>query len=125
MKIYGKFVALKSISLNDSFFIYKLRQNKIISLYLHEPPTSITDQKEWIKKNIKNNKTDDFVIINKKKNKKIGTIALDNITSNDAEWGRWLSKGSSIENIEAIILLLNYGFKKKKIKKNLFFNKHS
>tara|TARA_Y100000590_G_scaffold29895_1_gene33268 strand:- start:92 stop:643 length:552 start_codon:yes stop_codon:yes gene_type:complete len=117
MKIYGKFVVLKEISLNDSLFIYKLRRNKIISFYLHKPPSSLLEQKNWIKKNLKNKKTQDFVIINKKKNKKIGTIALNKITLNTAEWGRWISKGSTIENIEAIILLLNYAFKKKKMKK--------
>ena len=117
MKIYGKFVVLKEISLNDSLFIYKLRLNKIISFYLHKPPISIKDQKNWIKKNIKDQKTLDFIIINKKKNKKLGTIAFDSININEGEWGRWISKGNTIENIEAIILLLNYGFKKLKLKK--------
>jgi len=116
MRIKGKFVYLKNISLDDSIFVYKLRQNKLISYYLHAPPKTLIDQKDWIKKNIKNKKTKDFIIINKK-NKKIGTIALDNINLKDAEWGRWISKGKTIENIEAIILLLSYGFKDLKLKK--------
>jgi len=117
MKINGKFIYLKKISLNDSLFIYKLRQNKLISYYLHKPPNTSNDQKKWIKKNIKDKATKDFIIINKKNNKKIGTIAFDNINSKNAEWGRWISKGNTIQNIEAIILLLNYGFKRLRLKK--------
>ena len=67
MTIKGKFVYLKSISLNDSLFIFRLRQKKLVSLYLHRPPKSVNDQKRWISSNIKNNKTLDFIIINKKK----------------------------------------------------------
>ena len=117
MKIKGKYVCLKSINVQDSIFIFNLRQNKNISFYLHKPPKSIKDQKNWIKKNIKNKKALDFIIINKKKNKKIGTIAFDAINYNEAEWGRWISKGHPIENVEAVILLLNYGFNKLKLKK--------
>ncbi len=112
MKIYGKYIYLKSISVSDSKFTYNLRKNRINSLYLHEPPKSIIDQKKWIKKNIKNKKNFDFIIIDKKKNKKIGTIALNNVTKSQAEWGRWISRGNMIQNIEPVILLLNYGFKR-------------
>jgi len=117
MKILGKFVYLKSLSLDDSFFIFKLRQNKLISYYLHKPPKTLNDQKRWIKKNMKNSTTRDFIIIDKKNNQKIGTIGFNNLNSNTAEWGRWISKGHAIQNIEAIILLLNYGFNKLKLKK--------
>ena len=117
MKISGKYIYLKSLSLNDSSFVYKLRNKKRIGNYLHKPPKTLKDQKIWSKKNIKNNKTKDFIIISKKKNKKIGTIALNNISSKGAEWGRWISIGSTIENIESVILLLVYGFHNLKLKK--------
>ena len=38
---------LEKISLNDSLFIYKLRQNKLISYYLHNPPKTLEDQKAF------------------------------------------------------------------------------
>ncbi len=116
MIIKGKFVYLKSISLNDSLFIFRLRQKKLVSLYLHKPPKSVKDQKRWICSNIKNNKALDFIIVNKKKNKKIGTIGLNNIQKNSAEWGRWIAQGNSVQNIESVLLLLNYGFEKLKLK---------
>ncbi len=116
MIINGKFVYLKSISIKDSFFIYNLRKKKKISLYLHKPPTSINHQKNWIINNIKNKKTLDFIIVNKKTRKRIGTIGLDKIKTLSAEWGRWISIGQTHENIEAILILLNYGFYTIKLK---------
>ena len=117
MKINGKSVYLKSLSIKDSYFIYNLRKKKKISLYLHSPPEKIKDQKNWIKDNIKKKETLDFVIICKKTQKKIGTIGFDKINKLSAEWGRWISLGSTIQNIEAIIILLNYGFNNLKLKK--------
>ena len=67
-------------------------------------------------KNIKDKKTLDFIIIKKRNNKRIGTIAFDKITKFNAEWGRWISQGNTIENIESVILLLNFGFKKLKLR---------
>ena len=110
MKISGKFVLLKKMNLSDADFIYNLRKKKDISLYLHNPPKSLSFQKKWMMNNIKDKKTQDFMIIKKSNNRKIGTIALNKITKSNAEWGRWISKGNIIENIESVIILLNYGF---------------
>tara|TARA_Y100000590_G_C15642816_1_gene985664 strand:+ start:474 stop:1025 length:552 start_codon:yes stop_codon:yes gene_type:complete len=117
MKIYGKYIYLRSLSISDALFTYNLRKNRLNSFYLHKPPKSIKDQKNWIKKNIKNKQNFDFIIFDRKKSKKIGTIALNNITKYQAEWGRWISKGNTIQNIEPILLLLNYGFKNLKLKR--------
>ena len=85
-------------------------------MFLHKPPKSISAQKRWILNNIKNDKTLDFIIYKKKNNKKIGTIAFDKINKNNAEWGRWISQGNIFENIESVLVLLNYGFNKLKLK---------
>jgi len=116
MLIKGQFVYLKKISLNDDKFIYYLRNKKDISYYLHSPPKSIYDQKKWILNNIKNIKTLDFIICRNKDKKKIGTIAFDKINKFNAEWGRWISQGNIFENIESVIILLNYGFNSLKLK---------
>lgn len=110
MKIEGKFICLKKIRISDANYIYKLRRKKNISLFLHNPPKSLDAQKKWMINNIKNKRNLDFIILSKKNNKKIGTIALNNITKTDAEWGRWISQGNIIENIESVIVLLDFGF---------------
>jgi RimJ/RimL family protein N-acetyltransferase len=116
MIIKGKFVYLKKISLKDDKFIFNLRNKKDVSNYLHSPPKSINEQKKWILNNIKNVETLDFIICRNKDKKKIGTIAFDKINRFSAEWGRWISLGNIFENIESVIILLNYGFNSLKFK---------
>ena len=60
MKITGKHIYLKPITVNDSKFIFNLRKIKKISLYLNNPPKKLSDQIVWVKKNITNEKTLDF-----------------------------------------------------------------
>ena len=119
MLIKGKFVYLKKISLKDDVFIYNLRNKKNVSNYLHSPPKSINEQKKWISNNIRNIETLDFIICRNKDKKKIGTIAFDKISKFNAEWGRWISQGNIFENIESVIILLDYGFNSLKLK-NIF-----
>ena len=116
MRINGKFIYLKKINIKDAYFVFKLRNKKKISLFLHKPPKSILAQKKWIINNIQDDKTLDFIICRKKNNKKIGTIAFDRINKNNAEWGRWISQGNIFENIESVLVLLKYGFNKLKLK---------
>ena len=116
MIIKGNFVYLKRINHKDAYYIFRLRRNKRVSLYLHEPPKSIADQKKWISRNMRNVKTLDFVIYRKKNNERIGTIAFDKMNKFCAEWGRWISQGNILENIESVIILLNYGFFQLKLK---------
>ena len=76
MKISGNFIYLKKIKISDALFTYNLRQIKSNSIYLHNPPKSIRDQKNWIINNIKNKTSLDFVIYNISNNRKIGAIGL-------------------------------------------------
>ena len=110
MKIKGKFIYLKKMRIRDASYIYKLRRKKNISLFLHNPPKSLDAQKKWMISNIKNKRNLDFIILSKKNDKKIGTIGFNNITKKNAEWGRWISLGNTIENIESVIVLLDFGF---------------
>ena len=119
MLIKGKFVHLKKISLKDDKFIFNLRNKKDVSNYLHSPPKSINEQKKWILNNIKNVETLDFIICRNKDKKKIGTIGFDKMNKYNAEWGRWISQGNIFENIESVIILLDYGFNSLKLK-NIF-----
>ena len=119
MKITGKHIYLKPITVNDSKFIFNLRKIKKISLYLNNPPKKLSDQIVWVKKNITNEKTLDFLICDKNNNKKIGTIGFNDINKSNsiAEWGRWICTGTTLQNIESAITLLDYGFNKLKFKR--------
>ena len=107
---------LKVYLLKIAILFITFVKKKKISKYLHSPPNSVYDQIKWIKNNIKKKDTLDFVIICKKNNKRIGTIGFDKIKKTNAEWGRWICLGTTIQNIEANIILLKYGFERLKLK---------
>ena len=117
MQIFGKTIFLRNILIKDSKFLVSLRKKKNISKYLNNPPKNIKHQLIWIKKNIKDKTTRDFIIFNKNK-EKIGTIALNNIDyeKRKAEWGRWICLGNSLQSVESFLLLSKFSFDHLKLK---------
>ena len=117
MMLVGKTILLRDINTKDSKFITSIRKKKNISRYLNSPPKDINYQLMWTRENIKNEKTRDFIILNKKK-RKIGTIALNDINfkKKNAEWGRWICSGNSYQSIESFLLLAKYSFYKLNLK---------
>jgi len=117
MILVGKSILLRNINIKDSKFITSIRKKKSISKYLNNPPKDINHQLRWTRENIRNEKTCDFIILNKKK-RKIGTIALNEIDfkKKNAEWGRWICEGNSHQSIESFLLLAKYSFYKLNLK---------
>ena len=117
MLIIGKTIQLRNILIKDSKFINAIRRKRNVSRYLNNPPINLNHQIKWMKKNIKNKGTKDFVILNKKR-ERIGTIALNDIDfkKRSAEWGRWICLGNSFQSIESFLLLSKYSFYSLKLK---------
>ena len=69
MILVGKSILLRNINIKDSKFITSIRKKKSISKYLNNPPKDINHQLRWTRENIRNEKTCDFIILNKKKEK--------------------------------------------------------
>ena len=104
--------------MRDSKFLLSIRKQNYVSRYLNNPPNNVHLQSIWTKKNIASQKTKDFIILDKK-NRKIGTIALNeiNLKKRNAEWGRWICLGNSYQSIESFLLLSKYSFYNLKLKK--------
>ena len=117
MLLVGKTIRLRNILLKDSKFLFSTRKKKYISRYLNDPPINLRHQLVWMRENIKNQKTKDFIILNKKR-KRIGTIALNDIDykKKNAEWGRWICLGSPYQSVESFLLLSKYSFYNLKLK---------
>ena len=64
MLIIGKTIQLRNILIKDSKFINAIRRKRNVSRYLNNPPINLNHQIKWMKKNIKNKGTKDFVILN-------------------------------------------------------------
>ena len=117
MLLIGRTIQLRDIQIRDSKFVTSLRKRGSVSRYLNNPPINVDHKIKWTKQNIKNKKTRDFIILNKQ-NKRIGTIALNDINfkKGNAEWGRWICLGNSFQSIESFLLLSKYSFNKLKLK---------
>ncbi len=111
--LYGKYVKLRYYEPEDLDFLVTLRGSKDSYKYFFEfEPYSKNMQKEWWENSTKRPNEKNFIIADIKTNKAIGTIALVDIDMRNkrAEFGRYYVKGNSLESIEAVYLLVEYGF---------------
>lgn len=105
----GKFVSLRTVTLNDAAFIVNLRNKKNNSLFINKTSSSVAKQIEWMKEESEDVSSYYFLILNKKK-KPIGTISLYNLSNSNGEFGRWVCNGSAIESLESALLIHKYAF---------------
>ncbi|GEM_PF-829093 len=110
-KVEGKFVNLRSVLESDTEFILKLRLDDTLNKYLNKVENDIEKQKSWIKEQQKR-ENDFYFMIERKCGTPIGTISLYNIIKGEGEFGRWVSIGSPVENVESVLLLHDFGFYK-------------
>lgn len=110
-KLEGNFINLRSVLETDAEFILKLRLNNTLNKYLNKVDNDLEKQKLWIKEQQKR-ENDFYFIIERKSGLPIGTISLYNIKELEGEFGRWVSIGNTVENVESVLLLHDFGFYK-------------
>lgn len=106
----GLFVRIRSVQEDDAEFIIKLRTDEKNARFISKTSTDINAQINWIMNQISRVNDYYFLIEDLRSNEKIGTISIYDIKQNNAELGRWLSYGNSIQNIDSIILAYDFGF---------------
>lgn len=102
--IQGKFVTLRSITLDDAEFSYNLRKDPRFVSIMGQSAASLEDQKKFIEWQMKQPGDYYFVVLNRK-GERIGLIGVYNIQGNVAETGREINIGEPYETMEAEILL--------------------
>jgi len=107
--IKGNFINIRSVQENDSEFILSLRLDSKLNKYLNKVENDIEKQRKWIL-NQQNRKDDYYFLITDKNNNPIGTISLYNVENKQGEFGRWILKGNSLQSIESVLLLHEFGF---------------
>lgn len=113
--IKGKNVSLKYVDCVDAEIILKLRTNEELNKHIHHTENDLKKQKDWILNQQRRDGDYYFVILNKRE-EKIGVISLYNIEDENGELGRWISVGNAIENLEAVVLMHDFGFDFLKLK---------
>ncbi len=105
--ICGKFVNLKSITLDDAEFSYDIRSDKNHCEIVGQPADSVEEQRKFIEWQMKQPGDYYFVVYNKK-DEKIGLLGVYNIHDGIGEVGREVNYGSPMETMEALVLLEDF-----------------
>lgn len=107
--IEGKLTDLRLVEITDAEFILSLRLDENLNRFVNKVSPDIIKQREWIRsQQVKEN--DYYFIIQDKANNSLGTISLYNIENETGEFGRWVSIGNALQNLESVILLHKFGF---------------
>ncbi len=105
--IKGRFVELKSITLDDAQFSFDIRSDEKNRETVGVVAKTLKDQINYIKWQI-NEPDDYYFVVYNRKGKKIGLIGLYDIQGDTAEMGREVSYGNCVEVIESEILVEDF-----------------
>lgn len=116
MDIMGENVSLRKMEISDTKNIIKWRNNLNVkkNFFIQEDLTEKTHY-SWIKNNVNKCKVVQFIIVNNKLNKDIGTVFLKDIDKKNskAEFGIFIGEDSERGKglgAEATVLICNYAF---------------
>jgi len=108
--LIGVFVNLRSVKESDAEFILQMRLDEKLNKYLNPTPPGIENQKEWIRSQ-QSRKGDFYFIVNDNKSgNSIALASIYDIEGSNAEFGRWISRGNAVQNIETVLLLHDFAF---------------
>lgn len=105
----GKYVTLKSATLDDAAYTLSIRQDPEFTKYLPEITGSLEDQIAWLKKQ-RETPDDYFFVVWDHNNKPLGTVGVFDIESDTPKSGRLALRGNALENIEAQYLAFRFAF---------------
>jgi hypothetical protein len=103
----GRFVELKSITLDDTQFSYDIRSDVRNRNTVGVVAKSVEEQRKFIEWQIKEPDDYYFVVYNRK-GEKIGLLGIYDIQGDTAEMGREVNIGSCVEVIESEILVEDF-----------------
>lgn len=108
-KMEGKYVYLKSVTVDDAEFTLSLRQNPTLTRYLPKLDITLEQQKSWI--TLQRKKEGDYFFVAKTfDNIPIGTVSIYEIHEDSSESGRLALIGDPLQNTEASLLLFRFAF---------------
>ena len=116
----------REIEMYDAPYIVKLRNNKTLNKFIHNKTITLLSQKNYIKKyfdqNISKRTSYYFIIINKHKKEKCGSVRLIFKEKNIFSWGSWILDHNKAFTAALDTLLFVYNFYTKKNFSNCYFD---
>ena len=114
--IIGKYVDLRSATVEDAEFALNIRHTPKAMKFMPSLNITVEQQKSWIEKQ-RITEGDYFFIVFNKNNERIGVISVYDIHDNQGEIGRWVMQGGAFESIESKLLITQFSFNVLKLKK--------
>lgn len=110
-KFPGKHVFLRSVAEEDAGFICEIRGNTDLCKYVHAVSTDIEAQRNWIREQAAREGDYYFVTCTPSGNP-VGLASIYNVDQErgSAEFGRWVSAGNALQNVESVILSFDFAF---------------
>jgi len=114
----GHWVRLRCAEESDAEFTLAIRNDPELTKIMPKVHNTIPGQREWIRRQ-REAADSCFLVIETLEGEALGTLGFYNIDdqNNSCEVGRSISYGSPMENIEASVLLNDYLFGKRRMKR--------
>lgn len=108
----GKNIDLREAALEDSEFIFKLRQNVQKNKHISKTSSRVQDQIEWMKDYVNGKKNECYFIIQDKKKTPLGTVRIYDAKETSFSWGSWIIDNNApfTAGIESALLTYSYAF---------------
>lgn len=107
--IEGLTVDLRAVQIEDAEVTFSMRSDREKTKYMHQVYGTVENQREYIKKQREKEGDYLFVVIDKA-GKIIGMRGIYNVFNGHAESGRTIGYGDAFQNIEALILGIDFAF---------------
>jgi len=112
--IKGKTINLRTVEIEDTKFIFKMRQDELKTKFLSKVSGTLKDQEEWILqyKKREDNNEEFYFVIESKSAEKLGLVRIYDLQDNSFCWGSWLIKENVPKNtaIESALQIYEFGF---------------
>lgn len=107
--IEGLTVNLRAVQVEDAEITFSMRSDTEKTKYMHPAYGTVEDQREYIKK--QREKDGDYLfVVTDKDGKIIGMRGIYDVFNKQAESGRTIGYGDAFQNMEALILGLDFAF---------------
>ncbi len=118
-KIKGRFVTLRSITMDDAEFSYNIRAEEKNRETVGQLAPSLEAQRKFIEWQMAEPDDYYFVVLNRK-GERIGLIGIYDIHGDIGEVGREVNDGSAVEAMEAQVLLTDFAMDVLHLKRQCF-----
>lgn len=107
--IDGFTVRLRAVTEDDAEITYAMRTDKEKVKYLHQVNGTVEDQRKYITSQ-RQKEGDYLFLVTDLEGKAIGMRGIYDVTADSAESGRTIGYGDAFQNMEALILGLDFAF---------------